>query len=120
MSGDNVVYLRGQPRREIAQYVRVGFLEHGTCEQLLASRKLVARRFVIDAANFQRQHSLVQTLRNDDAEIVLDTNAAELSVLGRFSGSAKDAPWAVKGRPLEHEEFLPATNRSIIGPIARY
>ena len=31
---DNVIYLHGKPR-EIAQITRVGFREHGMCEQLL-------------------------------------------------------------------------------------
>ena len=118
---DNVIYLHGKPR-EIAQTTRVGFSEHSLCEQLLSANKLTSRRFVVDAATegTRRHKSLVRSLKDRQAEIVLDTNCAELSVPGRFSGSAKSAPWAVKGRVLEADDFTPRTNRSVIEPIARY
>lgn len=117
----NVVYLHGKPR-EIAQVTRVGFREHGLCEQLLSANKLTSRRFVLEAATegTRRQKSLVRLLKDRQAEIVLDTNCAELSVPGRFSGSAKSAPWAVEGRALEAADFTAGTNRSVIEPIARY
>ena len=44
-----VIYLHGKPR-EIAQVTRVGFREHGPCEQLLSANKLAGRRFVLEAA----------------------------------------------------------------------
>lgn len=118
---DNVVYLHGKPR-EISHTMRVGFREHGLCEQLLSANKLTNRRFVLDAATdgTRRQKSLVRSLKDRKAEIVLDTNCAELSVAGRFSGSMKSAPWAVEGRALEAADFTPGTNRSVIEPIARY
>ena len=117
----NVVYLHGKPR-EIAQVTRVGFREHGLCEQLLIANKLTSRRFVLEAATegTRRQKSLVRLLKDRQAEIVLDTNCAELSVPGRFSGSAKSAPRAVQGRALEAADFTAGTNRSVIEPIARY
>jgi hypothetical protein len=118
---DNVFYLHGKPR-EIAQFTRVGFREHGLCEQLLSANKLSSRRFVLDAATegTRRHKSLVRSLKDRRAEIILDTDCAELSVTGRFSGSAKSAPWAAEGRALEADDFAPGTNRSVIEPIARY
>jgi hypothetical protein len=118
---DNVVYLHGKPK-EIAQVTRVGFREHGLCEHLLSANKLTSNRFVLDAATegTRRHKSLVRSLKDRKAEIILDTNCAELSVVGRFSGSAKSVPWAVEGRALETEDFAPGTNRSVIEPIARY
>lgn len=118
---DNVIYLHGKPR-EIAQVTRVGFREHGLCEQLLSANKLTSRRFVIDAAleSSRRQKTLVRSLKDRQAEIVLDTNCAELSVPGRYSGSARSAPWAAEGRALEPADFTPGTNRSVIEPIARH
>lgn len=117
----NVIYLHGKPK-EIAQLTRVGFREHGLCDQLLSANKLTTRRFVLDAATegTRRHKSLVRSLKDRKAEIVLDTNCAELSVPGRFSGSAKSAPWAVEGRVLEVDDFSSGTNRSVIEPIARY
>lgn len=118
---DNVIYLHGKPR-EIAQTTRVGFREHGLCEQLLSSNKLTSRRVVLEAAteSTRRHKSLVRSLKDRQAEIVLDTNCAELSAPGRYFGSAKSAPWAVEGRALEAADFTPGTNRSVIEPIARY
>lgn len=118
---DNVVYLHGKPR-EIAQTTRVGFREHALCEQLLSANKLPVRRFVLEAATegSRRHKNLMRSLKDRQAEIVLDTNCAELSVPGRFSGSVKSAPWAVEGRALEVADFTPGTNRSVIEPIARY
>lgn len=118
---DNVVYLHGKPK-EIAQATRVAFREHGLCEQLLSANKLTSRRFVIEAATegTRRHKSLVRSLKDRQAEIVLDTNCAELSVPGRFSGSMQSVPWAVEGRALEPDDFAPGTNRSVIEPIARY
>lgn len=116
---DNIHYLYDRPR-EIAHYVRVGFREHRRCEHLLSAGKLPVQRFVIEAGNFERQAGLVRSLLDENAEIVLDTNAAELSVKGRFEGSVKSAPWAADGRPLDREDFAVGTNRSVIGPIARF
>lgn len=118
---DNIVYLHGRPRG-IAQTTRVGFHEHGLCEQLLSANKLMSSRFVLEAATegTRRHKSLVRSLKDRQAEIVLDTNCAELSVQGRFSGAAKSAPWAADGRALEADDFVPGTNRSVIEPIARY
>ena len=118
----NIVQLFDPPPkpREIAQAVRIGFSEHLQAEHLIGSNKLTARRFVIEAAHAVRHAHLLQTLRDAGMEIVLDTNVAELSVPGRFSGSMKDAPWAVDGRMLDADDAVPATNRSFIEPIARF
>ena len=118
---NNVVYLHGKPR-EIALTTRVGFSEHRLCEQLLSANKLTSRRFVLEAAtaNTPRHKSLLRSLKDSKSEVILDTNCAELSVSGRFSGAARSAPWAVDGRPLDAEDFVAGTNRSVIEPIARF
>lgn len=116
---DNVHYLHGKPR-EIAQFTRVGFSEHRQTEHLLSAGKLPVSRFVIEAANYERQSSLIRTLRDENTEIVLDTNVAELSTKGRYSGAVRAAPWAADDRPLEADDFISGTNRSIIGPIADF
>lgn len=116
---DNIVYLYDRPR-EVAQVTRIGFFEHRQCEHLLSANKLAFRRFAVEAANIERQAGLLRTLRDARAEVVLDTNAAELSVPGRFSGAAKSAPWAGNGRILEPGDFVAGTNRSVIEPIARF
>ena len=116
---DNIHYLHGRPRR-IANYTRVGFSEHRRIEQLLSAGVLAADRFVIDASSYKRQTSLVRTLKDEHAEIVLDTNVAELSAAGRFGGATRYAPWAADNRPLERDDFVVGTNRSVIEPIGRF
>ncbi len=116
---ENILYLHGKPPA-IAYYTRVGFNDHCQIEQLISAGKMTGRRFVLEAGNFERQSELIRTLRDENAEIVLDTNAAELSVPGKFAGASKNAEWAEKGQPLELECFRPGTNRSIIEPIARF
>lgn len=115
----NVHYLHGRPR-EIAYFTRVGFSEHRQVEHLLSVGAMSATRFVIEAANFKRQTSLIRTLRDEKAEIVLDSNVAELSTKGRFSGAMRFAPWAAEDRPLDNDDFVDGTNRSIIEPINRF
>lgn len=115
----NVHYLHGRPR-QIAQYTRVGYSEHRLIEQLLSAGKLPVNRFVIEAANYDRQSGLIRHLRDENAEITLDTNVAELSTKGKFSGGVRAAPWAVDQRPLEAEDFKAGTNRSVIEPIAHF
>jgi len=116
---DNVHYLHGRPRA-IADFTRVGFSEHRQIEHLLSAGAMAPSRFVIEAANFKRQTSLIRTLRDEKAEIVLDSNVAELSTKGRFSGAMRFAPWAAEDRPLERDDFVVGTNRSVIEPISRF
>ncbi|MCC0068052.1 MAG: hypothetical protein H6896_13920 [Rhodovulum sp.] len=116
----NVVYLHDRPPREVAQAVRVGFFDHRLAEHLWSANKLNARRFVFEAANVERQESLLRTLRDAGLETVLDTNVAELSVRGRFSSGVKTAPWACEGRMLDADDVVAGTNRSVIEPIARF
>ena len=115
---DNVVYLAKPPSR-IAEFVRVGYDRHVQCEHLISAGKIEGNRFVFDACNLDRHGALVADLLASGSEVVLDTNAAELSAPGRFSRSARHAPWAADGRALEPEDFRPGTNRSVIEPIAR-
>lgn len=117
---DNVVYLHGRRPRKVAQAVRIGFFDHRQAEHLWSANKLNARRFIIEAANVQRQAGFLRTLLDANAESILDTNVAELSVSGRFSGAVKAAPWAPDGRMLEPDDMIAGTNRSVIEPIARF
>lgn len=116
---ENVHYLHPPPT-SIAQFLRVGFTGHRQLEHLLDAGKLPSNRFVVDAACYEKQIDLIKALREAGAEIVLDTNAAELSAIGRYRGTVKDAPWAQPDRPLERRDFIAGTNRSVIEPIARF
>ena len=67
-----------------------------------------------------RQHDLVTALGESGAELILDTNIAELSTIGRFSGSVKGAPWANPDAPLSPDDLSATGNRDVIGQIARF
>ena len=56
----NVHHLHGRPRG-IANFTRVGFSEHRQVEHLPSAGVMSATRFVIEAANFKRQTSLIRT-----------------------------------------------------------
>lgn len=116
---NKIVYLH-EPPPPIAQFLRIGATGHRHLEHLLSAGKLPPERFVVSAASFEKQIDLVQTLQGMGREIVLDTNTAELSALGRYGGSMQNAPWAQIDRPLEQDDFVPGTNRSVIEPIARF
>lgn len=110
------------PTQPIAHYLRLGHTGHQKLEALLATNRLPARRIVVDASKLKFQRELVNALQASGAEIVLDTNAAELSVLGRFDGTPRTAPWAAAGdgSPLGPEHFTMDHPKSIIGEIARF
>lgn len=110
------------PTPPIAHYLRIGLTGHRKLETLQGEGRLLARRFVVDASRLAFQKELIGTLKTEGAEIVLDTNAAELSVLSRFDGLVRTAPWAAagEGKPLQPEHFAPNAPSDVIGHIARY
>ena len=116
---DNIIYLQPPPP-EVAHFIRVGFNDHRRCEHLLTTGKMRATRYVMEAGSFERQASLVSNLIDRGAEIVLDTQAAELSAPGKYLGSAKRAPWARATGPLEVDDFVAGTSRNVIGTIASF
>ena len=49
---------------------------------------------VVEAGIASRQGELMRALKDANREVVLDTNVAELSCVGKFDGRASGAPWA--------------------------
>ncbi|WP_299211272.1 hypothetical protein [uncultured Tateyamaria sp.] len=115
----NVVHLH-RPPPQIAHYLRIGYREHVLGDRMRAEGRFAEQGFVFDACHFETQEDLIQDLRAESCELILDTNIAEQSVLGRFSGTVANAPWARKDSPLEAEDFQAGTNRSVLEPIARF
>lgn len=115
----NVVYLHGQPSR-VGHFLRVGTTGHRQLETLLGMGVTVPDRVVIEAAAAVRQRELIETLREAGAELILDTNVAELASLGRFAGAVREAPWANPAAALTPEDLRPNANRDVIGQIARF
>ena len=114
----NVVYLHGRPS-PIAHFLRIG-RAHRQLEEIAASGRLPNDRVVFEASAVVRQQELLESLRDAGVELVLDTNVAELSVAGRYSGAVRDAPWANPDGMLEPKDFQLGTNHDVIGKIARF
>lgn len=113
----NVVYLHPRPE-PVGFYLRVGTSGHRQLETLFGSGKLPISRFVIEASALARQAELVGSLREAGHELILDTNAAELSSPGKFSGVAREAPWASSEGVLGTEYF--GGTKDIIDSVAAF
>jgi hypothetical protein len=117
--GENVFYLHGQPS-EISQCLRVGMSGHRQLETLHGSGRLPARRIVIEAGAASRQQDLIDALKESDCELVLDTNVAELSAIGRYQGAVKEAPWALESGVLRASHFALGANHDVLSMVARF
>lgn len=115
---ENVVYLHPQPE-PVAHYLRLGAF-HRQAEKLLAAGRLPVQRVVVEASAFTHQKDVVGQLVDGGRELMLDTDVAELSVVGRCSGAVKSAPWARVEGPLQPEHFARGSNHDVIGKIARF
>jgi hypothetical protein len=100
----NVIPLRGG-RSPIGHFIRIGITGHKQAEDMLVQGRFPVDRAVFDACAIGRQTSLVNALRRRGSELVLDTNIAELSALGKYEGAASQAPWGLSSRPLEASDF---------------
>jgi hypothetical protein len=116
----DVVYLHGQPK-PVAHFLRVGPSGHRRLEQSLAAGQLPMQRFIVEAGAFGRQSDLIDALRQSGYELVLDTNVAELSVIGKYQGVAKGAPWANPDGILIEAHFKAGPGGfDVVGKIARF
>lgn len=108
MSAEIIPLMGKSPRSPIAHYLRIGEQSHLQLEDLHAQGRLPIKRAVIDASRFRHQKKLVDLLRADGVELVLDTKAAELAEIGKFGGFARGAPWATlsEAAPLGPKFFL--------------
>lgn len=113
----NIFYLQGRPQ-PIPRFLRVS--EHRRLEHLLAAGRLPYERFVFEAGGFKEQFELASALRQAGHELVLDTNIAELSAIGRFKGVAKNAPWAKSESILTESELKRGASDALLGQIARF
>lgn len=104
----------------LGHYVRIGNTSYQQLEHLLEAGRLPVDRAVFDAGLLSRQKSLRKALRTAGAELILDTDVAELSTIRYFDGSLKQAPWATKDRPLMLRDFEGAAGLELISGIARF
>ena len=75
---------------------------------------------MVEASAFTHQKDVITQLVDAGRELMLDTNVAELSAVGRYGGAAKSAPWAHSEGPLQPEHFARGSNHDVIGKIARF
>jgi hypothetical protein len=116
----NVIYLHAEPT-PIAQFLRVGTSGHRQLENFLAGGQLPSRRLVVGPSAFAKQKDLVSALQEGGRELILDTNVAELSCLGRYEGAGQDAPWANPDGVLSPFHFGRGANEfDVVGKIARF
>lgn len=81
----------------IAHFIRIGS-NHRQIADLYAANRLRATRFVIKASRASQQKELIDTLKENNAELVLDAQTAELSAIRKFYSHARKAPWGEKCR----------------------
>ena len=67
----NVVHLHLPP--QIAHYIRIGFRNHVLGDRMRAEGRLSERGFVLDACHMEAQADLIQYLRSEHRELILDT-----------------------------------------------
>ena len=113
--------LTASAKPRLAYFVRIGEA-HKKLADLHASGRLPAERVVVEASRLRHQGELIETVMDDGAEIVLDTEVAELAALGKFAGHSRHAPWARSGEggPLGPEHFRDNAASDVIGQIARF
>ncbi|MFK0693161.1 hypothetical protein ACFX5Q_34260 [Mesorhizobium sp. IMUNJ 23033] len=109
------------PVQPVGHFIRLGESGYNKLADLHAAGRFPATRLVVDASRIKHQRELISALRAGGAEFVLDTKVAELSVLEKFAGYARHAPWSAMGqsRPLAPEHFDPQHAGDIFGQIAR-
>src|SRR5688572_29306328 len=94
----------------LAFFVRIGSA-HRKIADLFAGGRLPAKRVVVDASKLRFQAELLRGLRDEGAEIVLDTEIAELSSPRKFPGHSRTSPWV---KPEWRRPFQP-TNFDDLG-----
>ena len=116
----NVVELRVM--RPIAHFIRIDGA-HRRIGDLHAAGRFPIRRAVFDASRIVQEKELVDGLKRDGVEIVLDTEVAELAAREKFRTHVKNAPWgaAAEGRLLDPSFFDGSHSQvNIVRWIARF
>ena len=111
----------GPLRTPIGHAIRTGELSYRRLQDLYAGGRLPARAVIVDASKARFQKEFIRSLRASGADVTLDPKVAELSEVGKFSGSAMGTPWAVEDarRPLEPDDFEREAGTDLFGKIAR-
>jgi len=114
----NIYYL--QEPAQIAHYIRVGYGEHILADRMRAEGRVTQTGIVFNSSSVEAQRSTLADFRSEGHQLILDTNVAEQSVIGLYSKSYSEAPWASKDAALSEKDFRAGGNRYVIEPIARF
>ena len=111
----------GALRTPVGHAIRTGETAFRRLEDLHAEGRLPARAVIVDASKARFQREFIRSLRSTGTDVTLDPKVAELSEVGKFRGTAKEAPWAVDddARPLEPEDFEPGASIDLFGKFAQ-
>lgn len=109
------------PVERLAQFVRIGETNYQRVCSLFTEGHLKASRVVVDASRIRFLEQPIAAFRDANVELVLDTKAAELAAVARFSGNPKNAPWSqiADGGPIGPDYFSIGHPADIFGQIAR-
>jgi len=109
------------PNQPVAQFIRVGGA-HKKLADIYAAGRLLASRFVLDASTARFQADFIRELKDAGAEIVLDTEIAELSSPLKFLGHARTSPWLKSDlrRPFSPPDFTDESIARLTDKIAAF
>lgn len=118
-----VIELRGRGASltpPIAQFVRIGEA-HKKFGELVGMGRFPVKRAVFPASRLKYEKRLIEMLRPNGVELVLDPEVAELASELHFRGHVRHAPWGVhcEHRPLGPMHFRAGVSSDVLGHIAR-
>ena len=107
-------------RTPLGHAIRTGEAWFRKLEHLHAKGRLQADTVIVDASKARFQMEFIRALKDEGAEIILDTKAAELSEEAKFGSLLKDFPWAaLKQGRLEPRDYEAGATIDFFGNIAR-
>ncbi|MDB5072844.1 MAG: hypothetical protein JWM87_3955 [Candidatus Eremiobacteraeota bacterium] len=101
---EKIVQIR-RDQNPLGHFIRIGSTGHIQLEEALAGDRVQIERAVFDASVVKSQAHLRDALRGAGAELILDTNVAELASVGRYDGVVRNCAWAAGDRPLQGSDF---------------
>ncbi|WP_417519363.1 hypothetical protein [Minwuia sp.] len=118
----DVIPLRGVNAKTtpVIDIWRVGRLHHVQLQNVIAQVGLPAENVVIDASAALEQKNLIQDIRNLGGRLILDTNVAEISSVGKVSKRLRNAPWAPEVGVLSVSTMSASDRTALVDAIAEY
>ncbi|MGH8502566.1 MAG: hypothetical protein ACREVE_08850 [Gammaproteobacteria bacterium] len=115
----NVVQLHPKAKR-IEHIVRVGHTGHRTLENLHTAGRVPISHAVVQASHVLTQKDLVHSLSESNAEIILDTQSAELATPAGINSKARTLPWAIPDRCSQPSDWSGKSGALLADRIAEF